>query len=122
VESLQFTLADGTLVTRFGVRGLAAMARERGEDWNEIGEGPNETVDPATGRAVDKGPGQLPDLRAELLQEPHLGLRDHRQQPRGRRDQADAARSTSTSRRTRLPGGVAWFRAFDRPASPATAG
>ncbi|WP_321166316.1 discoidin domain-containing protein [Janthinobacterium sp. Ant5-2-1] len=30
LESLQFTLADGTLVTRFGARGLARHGRERG--------------------------------------------------------------------------------------------
>ncbi|NHZ67291.1 thiol oxidoreductase, partial [Massilia sp. CCM 8694] len=57
LETLQFTLPDGTLVTRFGARGLARHGRERGEDWNEIGYGPNETVDPATGLALDKGPG-----------------------------------------------------------------
>jgi hypothetical protein len=57
IESLQFTLADGTLVTRFGARGLARHGRERGEDWNEIGYGPNDTIDPASGLAVDKGPG-----------------------------------------------------------------
>ena len=55
MESLQFTLADGTLVTRFGVRGLARHGRERGEEWNEIGFGPNETVDPATGMPVIRG-------------------------------------------------------------------
>ena len=92
LETLQFTLADGTLVTRFGARGLARHGRERGEDWNEIGYGPNETVDPATGLPRRQGAGQLPDLRAAVLQEPHLGRGDHRQQPRGRRDQADADR------------------------------
>jgi CxxC motif-containing protein (DUF1111 family) len=57
LESIQFTLADGTLVTRFGARALARHARERGEEWNEIGYGPNETVDAVTGLPVDKGPG-----------------------------------------------------------------
>ena len=57
LETLQFSLPDGTLVTRFGVRGLARHARERGEAWNEIGYGPNDTVDPLTGLPVDKGPG-----------------------------------------------------------------
>jgi hypothetical protein len=51
-------LADGTLVTRFGVRGLARHGRERGEEWNEIGFGPNDTVD-AAGLPVDKGPGNF---------------------------------------------------------------
>jgi CxxC motif-containing protein (DUF1111 family) len=57
LETLQFSLADGTLITRFGNRAQGRHARERGEDWNEIGFGPNETVDPITGAAVDKGPG-----------------------------------------------------------------
>jgi CxxC motif-containing protein (DUF1111 family) len=57
LESTSFTLADGTLVTRWGARGVGRHGRERGEDWNEIGYGPNETVDPVTGLAVDKGPG-----------------------------------------------------------------
>lgn len=56
VETLRFALPDGTLVTRFGMVGRSRHARERGEDWNEIGFGPNETVD-AQGNPVDKGPG-----------------------------------------------------------------
>jgi len=56
IETITFTLPDGSLVTRFGARGLARHGRERGEEWNEIGYGPNETVD-AAGNPVDKGPG-----------------------------------------------------------------
>lgn len=56
LETVQFTLPDGTLVTRFGMVGRSRHARERGEEWNEIGYGPNDTVD-AAGRPVDKGPG-----------------------------------------------------------------
>ncbi len=56
LEAVQFTLADGTLVTRFGMVGRSRHARERGEDWNEIGYGVNDTVD-AAGNPVDKGPG-----------------------------------------------------------------
>ena len=56
LESTQFTLPDGTLVTRFGMVGRSRHARERGEDWNEIGYGPNDTVD-AAGNPQDKGPG-----------------------------------------------------------------
>jgi CxxC motif-containing protein (DUF1111 family) len=56
LETVQFSLPDGTLVTRFGFVGRPRHARERGEDWNEIGYGPNDTVD-ANGNAVDKGPG-----------------------------------------------------------------
>jgi Di-haem oxidoreductase, putative peroxidase len=56
LEMVQFALADGTLVTRFGMVGRSRHARERGEDWNEIGHGPNATVD-AAGNPVDRGPG-----------------------------------------------------------------
>jgi CxxC motif-containing protein (DUF1111 family) len=56
LESVQFSLLDGTLVTRFGMVGRSRHAREGGEDWNEIGYGVNETVD-AAGKPVDKGPG-----------------------------------------------------------------
>ena len=56
LETVQFTLPDGTLVTRFGMVGRSRHARERGEDWNEIGYGPNDTVD-AAGNPQDKGPG-----------------------------------------------------------------
>lgn len=56
IEMVRFTLADGTLVTRFGMVGRSRHARERGEDWNEIGFGVNDTVDPA-GKPLDKGPG-----------------------------------------------------------------
>ncbi|WP_233081732.1 di-heme oxidoredictase family protein [Rheinheimera soli] len=56
IETVSFTLADGTLVTRFGMVGRSRHARERGEDWNEIGFGVNDTVD-AAGNPQDKGPG-----------------------------------------------------------------
>lgn len=56
LETVQFTLADGTLVTRFGMVGRSRHGRERGEDWNEIGYGVNDTVD-AAGKPQDKGPG-----------------------------------------------------------------
>ena len=56
LEMVQFTLPNGALVTRFGMVGRSRHARERGEEWNEAGYGPNETVD-ASGKPVDKGPG-----------------------------------------------------------------
>ena len=73
-------------------------------------------------QAGRQGPGQLPDLRPQLLQEPHLGLRDRRQQPRGGRDQADAEGQRvlpgrpAARRRGLVP------RVRPRRASPATAG
>ena len=56
LEMVQFSLPDGTLVTRFGMVGRSRHARERGEEWNEVGYGDNETVD-AAGKPQDKGPG-----------------------------------------------------------------
>jgi CxxC motif-containing protein (DUF1111 family) len=56
LETLQFTLPDGTMVTRFGMVGRSRHARERGEEWNEVGYGPNDTVD-AAGQPQDRGPG-----------------------------------------------------------------
>ena len=61
IESTQFTLPDGTLVTRFGLVGRHRHARERGETWNEIGYGKNETVD-SKGNPVDQGPGHYLDF------------------------------------------------------------
>jgi CxxC motif-containing protein (DUF1111 family) len=56
IETIQFSLADGTLVTRWGMVGRSRHARERGEEWNEIGFGVNDTVD-AAGNPRDRGPG-----------------------------------------------------------------
>ena len=112
LETLQFTLADGTLVTRFGVRGLARHGRERGEDWNEIGYGPNDTVD-ANGKPVDKGPGNFLTFVPNYFKNRTWGF-----------EIVDNSRVAGVTRPTlkvneyfqedQLPGGVAWFRAFDR--------
>ena len=56
LETVQFSLPDGTLVTRMGFVGRGRHGRERGENWNEIGYGVNETVD-ASGKPQDLGPG-----------------------------------------------------------------
>lgn len=113
VETLQFTLPDGTLVTRFGVRGLARHGRERGEDWNEVGYGPNETVD-ALGNPVDKGPGNFLTFIPQYFKNRTWGFEiidDSRVagviKPKLRVNQYFP--------QAQLPGGVAWFRAFDRP-------
>jgi len=58
LEVLQFSLPDGTLVTRWGMRAGGRHGRERGEAWNEVGYGPNDTMD-AAGKPLDKGPGSL---------------------------------------------------------------
>jgi CxxC motif-containing protein (DUF1111 family) len=74
LETLQFSLADGTLITRFGNRAQGRHARERGEDWNEIGFGPNETVDPLTGAPLDKGPGAFLPFVPHYFQNRTWGL------------------------------------------------
>ncbi len=114
VETLQFTLPDGTLVTRFGVRGLARHGRERGEEWNEIGYGPNDTVDPNTGLPVDKGPGNYLTFVPNYFQNRTWGF-----------EIIDNSRVAGVTQPTLtvnqynqvdfLSGGVAFFRAFDRP-------
>lgn len=113
LETLQFTLADGTLVTRFGARGLARHGRERGEEWNEIGYGPNETVDPATGLPQDKGPGNYLTFVPQYFKNRTWGM-----------EIIDNSRVAGVTKPTLivnqyntvdfLPGGVAFFRGFDR--------
>jgi CxxC motif-containing protein (DUF1111 family) len=114
LETLQFTLPDGTLVTRFGARGLARHGRERGEEWNEIGYGPNETVDPVTGLPVDKGPGNYLTFVPQYFKNRTWGFEVI--------DNSLVAGVTVPTLKVneyfqedQLPGGVAWFRAFDRP-------
>lgn len=114
LETHQFTLADGTLVTRFGARGLARHGRERGEDWNEVGYGPNETVDAATGLPLDKGPGNYLTFVPQYFKNRTWGI-----------EIIDNSRVAGVTKPTLimnqyplvdfLPGGVAFFRAFDRP-------
>jgi CxxC motif-containing protein (DUF1111 family) len=114
IETLQFTLADGTLVTRFGARAMARHGRERGEDWNEIGYGPNDTVDPATGLPLDKGPGNYLTFVPQYFQNRTWGI-----------EIIDNSRVKGVTQPTLvynqytqvdfLPGQVAFFRGFDRP-------
>jgi CxxC motif-containing protein (DUF1111 family) len=116
LESLQFTLSDGTLVTRWGARGMARHGRERGEDWNEIGFGPNETVDPATGLPMDKGPGNYLTFVPQYFKNRTWGM-----------EIIDNSRVPGVTKPTlilnqyhlvdQLTGTVAWVRAFDRVGS-----
>nr|WP_314544023.1 di-heme oxidoredictase family protein [uncultured Massilia sp.] len=73
-EMLQFSLPDGTLVTRYGARAMARHGRERGEAWNEIGYGDNDTVDLSTGLPKDKGPGNYLTFVPEYFQNRTWGL------------------------------------------------
>jgi CxxC motif-containing protein (DUF1111 family) len=113
-ETLQFTLPDGTLVTRFGARGLARHGRERGEEWNEIGYGPNETVDPVTGLPADKGPGNYLTFVPQYFKHRTWGVEII--------DNSRVAGVTKPSLIVNqyttvdfLNGGIAFFRAIDRP-------
>lgn len=73
IESISFTLADGTLVTRFGMVGRSRHARERGEEWNEKGFGVNDTVD-AQGNPADNGPGAHLNFVANYFQNRTWGV------------------------------------------------
>jgi len=113
LEGLQFTLADGTLVTRFGVIGRSRHARERGEDWNEIGYGPNETVD-AAGNPVDKGPGAYLNFVANYFKNRTWGFEII--------DNSRVAGVTKPTLRVnqyfpqaQKAGGHSFFHGFDRP-------
>ena len=113
LETLQFSLPDGTLVTRFGVIGRSRHARERGEDWNEIGFGPNDTAD-AAGNPVDKGPGNYLNFVANYFKNRTWGF-----------EIIDNSRVAGVTRPTlrvnqyfkqaQKAGGHSFFRAFDRP-------
>ncbi|WP_426161654.1 di-heme oxidoredictase family protein [Pseudoduganella sp. R-34] len=114
LETLQFTLADGTLVTRFGARGFARHGRERGEEWNEVGYGPNETVDPATGQAVDKGPGNYLTFVPQYFKNRTWGVEivDNSRVPGVTKPTLVVNQYTTVDF---LSGGIAFFRAIDRP-------
>jgi len=114
LETLQFTLADGTLVTRFGARGFARHGRERGEEWNEVGYGPNETVDPATGLPVDKGPGNYLTFVPQYFKNRTWGVEivDNSRVPGVTKPTLVVNQYTTVDF---LSGGIAFFRAIDRP-------
>jgi len=114
METLQFSLPDGTLVTRFGARGLARHGRERGEEWNEIGYGPNETINPATGLPQDKGPGNYLTFVEQYFQNRTWGVEiiDNSRVAGVTKPQLTVNQYTTVDF---LSGGIAFFRAFDRP-------
>jgi len=114
LESIQFSLPDGTLVTRFGARGLARHGRERGEEWNEIGYGPNETVDAVTGMSVDKGPGNYLTFVANYFKNRSWGVEiiDNSRVAGVTKPMLTVNQYTTVDF---LKGGIAFFRAIDRP-------
>ncbi|CDG83104.1 di-heme oxidoredictase family protein [Janthinobacterium agaricidamnosum] len=115
LETLQFTLADGTLVTRFGVRGVGRHGRERGEDW-EVGfpGAINQTIDPITGMPVDKGPGNYLTFVPNYFQNRTWGIEviDNSRVPGVTKPMLKVNEYMQTDN---LAGGIAFFRAFDRP-------
>lgn len=113
LEGIQFSLPDGTLVTRFGVIGRSRHARERGEEWNEIGHGPNDTVD-AAGNPVDRGPGAHLNFVANYFKNRTWGFEiiDNSRVPGVTRP---TLRVNQYFQQAQLAGGHSFFRAFDRP-------
>lgn len=113
LETVQFSLPDGTLVTRFGMVGRSRHGRERGEDWNEIGFGVNATVD-AAGNPVDKGPGSYLNFVANYFKNRTWGV-----------EFIDNSRVAGVTRPTivvnqyyqqaQKGGGQSFFRRFDEP-------
>jgi len=116
IETLQFSLADGTLVTRFGARGLGRHARERGEDWNEIGYGPNETINPATGLPQDKGQGDYLTFVPQYFKNRTWGIEiiDNSRVAGVTNPKLIVNEYTTVDF---LPGGAVFFRSFDNPQS-----
>ena len=113
LESTQFTLADGTLVTRFGFVGRGRHARERGEEWAEIGHGANETVDSA-GNPVDKGPGNYLSFVPNYFKNRTWGTEiiDNSNVPGVTRP---TLKINQYFQQAQLAGGHSFFRGFDRP-------
>ena len=114
LETIQFTLPDGTLVTRWGTVGRGRHGRERGEQWNEIGYGPNQTVD-ANGNPVDVGPGDYLSFVVNYFKPAR----------NWETEIIDNSRVAGVTQPTLIEnqyfavpnkaGGQSWFRAFDRP-------
>lgn len=113
LEGIQFKLADGTLVTRFGVIGRSRHARERGEDWNEIGYGPNETVD-AAGNPVDKGPGAYLNFVANYFKNRTWGF-EIIDNSRVAGVTKPTLRVNQYFQQAQKAGGHSFFHGFDRP-------
>lgn len=113
LETLQFKLADGTLVTRFGARAMGRHGRERGEEWNEVGYGPNETVDAATGAPRDKGPGAYLPFVPQYFKNRTWGLEilDNSRVPGVTKPTLQVNQFNTVDF---LVGGIAFFRGFDR--------
>jgi len=114
LEGLQFTLPDGTLVTRWGTVGRARHGRERGESWNEIGYGPNDTVD-AAGDPVDKGPGNYLTFVKNYFKDARTWGIEIIDNSRVAGVTKPTLRMNQYFKVAQKAGGESFFRAFDRP-------
>jgi CxxC motif-containing protein (DUF1111 family) len=113
LESTRFTLADGTIVTRFGVVGRHRHARERGEAWGDKGYGDNETVDSA-GNPLDDGPGHYLDFVKNYFKKRTWGVEViDNSRVAGVTD--PTLRINQYFQQDQLPGGRGFFRAFAQP-------
>lgn len=113
LESTQFTLPDGTLVTRFGFVGRGRHGRERGEEWAEIGHGVNETVD-AAGNPVDKGPGNYLSFVPQYFKNRTWGT-EIIDNTHVRGVTRPTLKINQYFQQAQLAGGHSFFRGFDRP-------
>lgn len=113
LETVKFTLADGTLVTRFGVVGRGRHARERGEDWNEVGYGPNATVD-NDGDAADQGPGNYLNFVVNYFKNRTWGV-EIIDNSRVAGVTKPTLRVNQYFQQAQLAGGHSFFHGFDRP-------
>ena len=113
LEGVQFSLPDGTLVTRYAQVGRSRHGRERGEDWNEIGYGPNDTVD-AAGNPVDKGPGAYLNFVAQYFDGRSWGV-EIIDNSRVAGVTKPTLRVNQYFQQAQKAGGHSFFRGFDRP-------
>lgn len=113
LESTQFTLPDGTLVTRFGFAARGRHARERGEEWAEIGHGVNDTVD-AAGNPVDKGPGNYLSFVPNYFKNRTWGT-EIIDNSNVRGVTRPTLKVNQYFQQAQLAGGHSFFRGFDRP-------
>lgn len=113
LEGIQFSLPDGTLVTRYAQVGRSRHGRERGEEWNEIGYGRNDTVD-AAGNPVDKGPGAYLNFVAQYFDGRSWGV-EIIDNSRVAGVTKPTLRVNQYFQQAQKAGGHSFFRGFDRP-------
>lgn len=113
LEGIQFSLPDGTLVTRYAQVGRSRHGRERGEEWNEIGYGANETVD-AAGNPVDKNRGAYLNFVAQYFDGRSWGV-EIIDNSRVAGVTKPTLRVNQYFQQAQKAGGHSFFRAFDQP-------